>query len=125
MERGTPAGGVRGSLRGRLRNLEREVDTTLVVVEQEDGTTSRFSEEEVLETFMHEMGRMREHGGGEEPGPAHPFIAALRTATNLEALMLEQGTFIGTLLGEDEVIRGVRERKGPPVEWNGDGTVCS
>ena len=114
-----------GSLRGRLRNLEREVNTTLVVVDHEDGTTSRFTEDEVLESFVHEMHRIREHGEGEEPGPAHPFIVALRTATNLDALMLEQGTMVGHLLGEDLVMRGLKERPGPPVTWNEDGTVCS
>jgi hypothetical protein len=36
----------------------------------------------------------------------------LRTATNLDALISEQGTMVGLMLGEDEIIRGVRERGG-------------
>ena len=27
-------------------------------------------------------------------------------------------------VGEDEIIRGERERPGPLVKWNEDGTVC-
>jgi hypothetical protein len=27
-------------------------------------------------------------------------------------------------VGEDEILRGVRERPGPPVKWNEEGTVC-
>lgn len=49
---------------------------------------------------------------------------ALRTATNLEALISEQGTMVGHLLGEDELIRGVRERAGPAATWNEDWAVC-
>lgn len=116
-----------GSLRGRVRRLEREAEeVALVVVELEDGKTSRFQEEEIFpECFLHEIARGRRAFDGEEPGPAHPFIVALRTANNLEALISEQGTMIGQLLGEDEVICGVRERPGPPVEWNEEGTVCT
>jgi hypothetical protein len=36
-----------GRLRGRLRKLEREMDTTLVMVEHQDGTTSRFRKEHI------------------------------------------------------------------------------
>ena len=104
-----------GSLRGRVRRLELE-----------DGKTSRFHEEEIFpECFLHEIARGRRTFDGEEPGPAHTFIVALRTANNLEALISEQGTMIGQLLGEDEIICGVRERPGPPVEWNEEGTVCT
>ena len=102
-------------LRGRLRNLEREADVELVVVEHEDGTTSRFREEDITEALLHEYHRGGRHHVGEEPGEAHPFVVALRTATNLEALMSEQGTMVGFMLGEDEIIRGVRERPGRTV----------
>ena len=79
-----------GSLRGRVRRLEREAEeVALVVVELEDGKTSRFHEEEIFpECFLHEIARGRQAFDGEEPGPAHPFIVALRTANNLEALKL-------------------------------------
>lgn len=115
-----------GSLRGRMRKLEREMDETLVVVEHQDGKTSRFREEEVFPgAFMHEHERGKRHFEGEKPGPAHPFVVALRTATNLEALMSEHGTMVGFMLREDEIMRGVSERPGPPVEWNVEGTVCT
>lgn len=114
------------ALRDRLRNLEREMDAVLVVVEHEDGTTSRFREEDIYPgAFMHEHARGQRHFEGEEPGPAHPFVVALRTATNLDALMSDHGTIVGFMLGEDKIMRGVRERPGPPVEWNDEGTVCT
>jgi len=55
------------------------------------------------------------HFAGGHPGEAHPFVVALRSATNLDALMREQGTMVGHFLGEDEIIRGVREKPGPAV----------
>jgi hypothetical protein len=106
--------------------LEREAEVALVAVKHEDGKTSRFQEEEIFpECFLHEIAWGRRTFDCEEPGPAHPFVVALRTANNVEALMSEQGTMIGQLLGEDEIIRGVRERPGPAVEWNEEGTVCT
>jgi hypothetical protein len=102
-----------GSLRGRMRKLEREADTALVVVEHEDGTTSKFRGEDIFPgAFLHETGRWRRSYFGEGPEDAHPFVVALRTATNLDALISEQGTMVGLMLGEDEIIRGVRERGG-------------
>jgi hypothetical protein len=103
-------------IRERLENLERAAEEELVIVELEDGTSARFREEEVFpECFLHELERMRRTYDGEEPGPAHPFVATLRGATNLEALASEQGTMILNFLAEDEILRGVRERPGPPV----------
>ena len=114
-----------GGLSGRLRKLERELDAEMVVVEHENGTTSRFQEDVVTDAFLREMERGRRHHFGEEPGDAHPFVVALRTATNVEALMAEQGTVVGLLLGEDMIMRGEIERPGLPVEWSDEGTVCS
>jgi hypothetical protein len=108
-----------------MRRLERELDAEMILVEHEDGTISRFQEDTVRDAFLHEMDRGRRHHFGEEPGDAHPFVVALRTATNLEALMAEQGTVVGLLLGEDKIMRGEIECPGPPVEWNDEGTVCS
>jgi hypothetical protein len=112
-----------GRFRGRLRKLEREMETEMVAVEHEDGTVSRWplGNEGFEEVFVHEYERWTQ----EEPGPAHPFVEALRTATNLEALMSEHGTVLGHWVGEDEISRGLRERPGPPVRWNDEGTVCS
>ena len=109
-------------LRSRLKRAERDAFGPLVVVEHEDGTTSRFRSEEVFpECFLHETARWRRSYFGEDPGEAHPFVVALRTATNLEALMGEQGTMLGTFLGEDEVLRGERARSGSPVRETSPG----
>lgn len=116
-----------GSVRGRLRNLERAADVDLVTVRDEDGTVSRWplGDDLFKEVSLHEYERGNRHFKGEYPGPAHPFVVALRTATNLEALMGEQGTMLGAWVGEDEVIRGLKPRPGPPVAWSEDGTACS
>ena len=100
------------------------MDETLVAMEQ-DGTTSRFREDALTDAFVHEMDRMRRHHEGKDPGLAHPFIVAPRTATNLEALIGEHGAIVGHLLGEDEIMRGVRERPGPPARWNDEEMVCT
>ncbi len=115
-----------GRFRGRLRRLEREMEAELVSVEHEDGTVSRWplGDEGFAEVFGHEYGRWTQDDG-EDPGPAHPFIEALRTATNLGALMAEHGTVLDHWVGEDAIIRGEAERPGPPVTWSEDGTACS
>lgn len=58
---------------GRLLKLEREMETELVVVEHEDGTTSRFREDEVIDAFMHQMDGGRRHHDGGTPGPPLPL----------------------------------------------------
>jgi hypothetical protein len=116
-----------GRFWGRIRKLEREMETEYVTVEHEDGTRSRWplGDDGFAEVFIHETERGGRHFDGEDPGPAHPFVVALRTATNLEALMAEQGTMLGFWVGEDQIVRGLRERLGPPVRWNEERTVCS
>jgi hypothetical protein len=109
-------------IRERLKNLERAAEEELVIVELEDGTSVRFRAEEIFpECFLHELDRMGRELDGEELGPAHPFVEALRQATNLEALASEQGTMILNFVGEDEILRGVRERPGPPVRETSPG----
>ena len=112
-----------GRLRGRLRKLEQEIETEYVTLEHEDGTRSRWplGDEGFREVFVHEYGRWTQ----DDPGPAHAFVVALRTATNLEALVAEHGTVLGHWVGEDAIIRGEMERPGPPVTWSEDGTGCS
>jgi hypothetical protein len=115
-----------GRFRGRLRKLEREMETVLVPVEHEDGTVSRWPlDDTFVDIFLHEMERGGRHFDGKEPGPAHPFVVALGTATNLEDLMAEHGTMLGFWVGEDSIIRGEMERPGPPVTWSEDGTTCT
>ncbi len=115
-----------GRFRGRLRKLEREMEAVLVPVEHEDGTGSRWPlDDTFVDIFLHEMERGGRHFDGKEPGPAHPFVVALRTATNLEDLMAEHGTMLGFWVGEDAIIRGEMERPGPPVTWSEDGTTCT
>jgi hypothetical protein len=111
-------------LRGRLRKLERATAQDLIVFELQDGSTARFSEDEVWPgCFTHEFERGRRSVGGEEPGPAHPFVVALRNAKEgeVERLVPTQGTIITLWLGEDEIIRGERERPGPPVTETAPG----
>lgn len=89
-----------------------------------DGTVARFRDGEIYpECFMHEYERLRRHFEGEEPGPAHPFVEALRNAAEgeVERLVPDQGTMILHWLGEDEIIRGERERPGPPVRETSPG----
>jgi hypothetical protein len=89
-----------------------------------DGTTARFYEDEVWpECFLHEHERGGRHFEGGDPGPAHPFVEALRNATpgEPERLAKTQGTIILLFLGEDEIIRGERERPGPPVRETSPG----
>jgi hypothetical protein len=114
-------------LRGRLRKMQKATERNMVTIELRDGTTARFYDDEMMECFVHEMERGRRHYFGEDPGDAHPVIEALRNAREgeLERLVPTEGTFLAMLVGEDEIIRGERERPGPPVTWNEEGTVCN
>lgn len=67
-----------------------------------------------MECFLHETDRGRRDYFGEEPSEAHPLTVALRTATNLEHLMRENGTIPGHFVGEDEVLRGLRGGRARP-----------
>ncbi len=109
------------SLRGRLRKLERETAQDVITFELRDGSIARFAEAEVWPScFTHEFERGRRHFNGEEPGVAHPFVVALRQAApgEVERLVPTQGTILTLWLGEDEIIRGKRERPGPPATEN-------
>lgn len=104
-------------LKDRLRRLTRAAEREMITFELEDGSTARFYENEFTECFIHESARGRRHYFGEEPGPAHPIIEALRKVSDEEMtrVMSENGTLLGHLVGEDQIIRGERERPGPPV----------
>jgi len=75
------------------------------------------------ECFLHEHERGNRHFDGNDPGPAHPFVEALRDAAEgeVERLVPTQGRIILTFLGENEIIRGERERPGPPVRETSPG----
>ena len=113
-------------IRGRLKNLAREAGRGMIVFKLGDGTTARFHKAEYLRCFIHETERGHRADGGEEPGPAHPMIEALRNVSDDEMarVMRDHGTLLGELVDEDAIIRGERERPGPRVEWNDAGTVC-
>lgn len=113
-------------LRGRIKRLVRQTERDMITFRLEDGTTSRFYADEFMDCFTHEFERGSRHYFGEEPGPAHPMVEALRKAApgEVERLMSTQGTMLGLLVGEDEIIRGERERPGPPVKWDAGGKVC-
>jgi len=111
-------------LKGRLKKLLKATEHHTFVVRLRDGTEARFYEDELLpEAFVHEFERGRRHSSGEDPGPAHPVIEALRQAEDgeLARLVDEYGTMVGILVAEDAIIRGERERPGPPVTETAPG----
>jgi hypothetical protein len=111
-------------LKSRLRKLRKATEHATFVVRQRDGAETRFYEDELLpECFVYEFERGRRHSSGEDPGPAHPIIGALRRAEDgeLARLMDEHGTMVGILVAEDEIMRGERERPGPPVTERSPG----
>jgi hypothetical protein len=111
-------------LRDKLKKLQRAAERDMITFELRDGTTARFYEEEVWpECFLHELERGGRDFDGEDPGPAHPFVEAVRNAASgeVERLVPTQGTIILHFLGEDQIIRGERERPGPPVRETSPG----
>jgi hypothetical protein len=108
-------------LRAWLKRLERTADKELLTFEPEDGTVARFAQDAYMECLVHEHDRGRRHYEGEDPGPAHPLVEALRKAKDLEALVREHGTMLGFFVGEDEIMRGERERSGSPVRETSPG----
>lgn len=110
-------------LRDRLRKLEAAAEQNLLTFWLRDGTTARFHEDAVMECFAYEMARGRRHYFGDEPGPAHPIVEALRDVSEaeLERAVKDQGTMLGHVVGEDKIIRGERERPGPPVRETSPG----
>jgi hypothetical protein len=110
-------------LRDRLKKLQKAVQRDTIAFRLQDGTTACFYEEEVWpECFIHETERWM-RPDGEDPGPAHPFVEALRNAASgeVERLIPTQGTMILTFLGEDQIMCGERERPGPPVRETSPG----
>jgi hypothetical protein len=108
-------------LRDRLRRLERDAGEELITFERKDGTMARFPEEAFTECFMHEWERGKRHHEGEEPGPPHPMVDALRDAKDLEGIMKEHGTMMRAFVDEDAIMRGEMERPGPPVRETSPG----
>ena len=108
-------------LRAWLRRLERAADEELITFELQDGTVARFAPDAYMECFLHEYDRGRRHYEGEEPGPAHPLVEALRKAKDLERVTQEHGTMLGEFVGEDAIMRGERERPGSPVQETSPG----
>jgi hypothetical protein len=102
-------------LRDKMRRLERVAEQNLITFERKDGTVARLPQEAFTECFMHEYERGKRHHEGEDPGPAHPMVDALRDAKDIKAIMSEHGTMMGAFVDEDAVMRGEAERPGPPV----------
>lgn len=94
-------------LRDRLRRLTRAAERDMITFTLKDGTVRRFYEDEFLECFPHEWARCRRAWFGEEPGPAHPIIEALRYVSEeeMERVIKEQGMMLGHLVTEDERIQ--------------------
>lgn len=111
-------------LRDRLRRLQRAAERDMLTFRLKDGTMARFYGDEVIpECLLHEFERGNRHYIGEDPGPAHPLVEALRNAApgEIGRLVPTQGTIITLFLGEDEIIRGERERPGPAVTETSPG----
>jgi hypothetical protein len=110
-------------LKDRLRRLTRMAERETIAFELENGTTARFYENEFMECFLHETARGRRAYFGEEPGPAHPIIEALRKVSDeeLTRVMSEHGTLLGQLVGEDQIMRGEVERPGRTVRETSPG----
>ena len=110
-------------LKDKVRRLTRMAEREMLVFELEDGTTARFYKDEYMECFLHESARGRRHYFGEDPGPAHPMIEALRKVSDEEMarILSEHGTMVGMMVGEDQIMRGERERPGPPVRETSPG----
>ena len=110
-------------LKDKVRRLARVVEREMITIEQVDGIVKRFHRDAFKECFIHETERGRRHYFGEEPGPPHPIIEALRKVSDEEMrrVLGEHGTLLGDLLGEDQIIRGERECPGPPVRETSPG----
>jgi hypothetical protein len=110
-------------LKDKLRRITRLAEREMVTFKQKDGSVARFHEDEFMECFVQETARGRRHYFGEEPGPAHPIIEALRNVSDeeLSRAFSENGMILQHLLAEDQIIRGERERSGPPVRETSPG----
>ncbi len=98
-----------------MRRLQRAADEELITFELRDGRVARFRERDFAECLVHEWHRGKRHYDGEDPGPAHPMVNALRNTRDLEAIMKEHGTMMAAFVDEDAVMRGEMEAPGPPV----------
>ena len=108
----------------RLGKPQGAAERQTIAFELADGATARLHEDGVwLERFLHGRDRGKRHFEGADPGPAHPFVEALRNAAPGEAerLAKTQGTIILLFLGEDEIMRGGRQRPEPPVRESSPG----
>jgi len=103
-------------LRDKLRRLEHAADEVLITFERKDGTVARFPQSAFMECFRYEYERGRRHYDGEDPGPAHPMLGALRNAKDLEAIVKEHGEMMRAFVDEDNVMRGEAESPGPSVK---------
>jgi hypothetical protein len=110
-------------IRDKLRRLSRAVERDMIVFTLHDGTVARFYSDEFATCFVHELERGRRHYFGEDPGPAHPMVEALRHVSEEEMarIVTTHGTAIAHFLAEDEIMRGLRERPGPPVRETSPG----
>lgn len=93
-------------LRDRLRRLTREAEQDMITFTLEDGSTARFFETEFWDCFAHEYARCQRYWVGEDPGPPHPIIEALRNVSEdeMQCVISEHGTMLGHFAYEDERI---------------------
>jgi hypothetical protein len=100
------------SLRNRLEKLEATVEEEHVSIELHDGSVVHFPKEDFPGTvFDHESRRWKRYAPGEDPGPAHPVVEALREARNLPELVAQYGTCLALFVGQDRKMREAREAR--------------
>ena len=89
----------------------------MISIKLEDGTVVWYSPDDYKDCFLHEMGRLRRHYHGQDPGECHPLVAALRQLSDedMARVVQDHGKMLGHLVGEDRIIRGEIERPGPKV----------
>jgi hypothetical protein len=101
-------------LKDKVRRLEQLAEGRLVSVELEDGSVIRFDPDLIVECFSNVMQRIR--ADEDEPTPErHSFIDTLARVRDKESFERDYGNWVGLIVAEDEVLRGLRERRGPPV----------
>jgi hypothetical protein len=97
-----------------VRLLEQLAEGRLASGELAEGSVVRFDPDVSVECFLNVMQRMR--ADEDEPTPErHPFMDMLARVRDKESFEREYGNWVGLIVAEDEVLRGLRERRGPPV----------
>jgi hypothetical protein len=72
-------------MRGWIKRLEHASKGEMISIPQRDGTIKRFTLDEARDAYINMMDRL---GAGEDAPPEHPFLAAVRNASDSVPLFL-------------------------------------